>query len=125
MFLTLLVAASEPVNATDFSKRVAYADSLEAKPAVLSFFRETLYPDIGSNMSTAMRDCTSVPDANTATFVILLDITDGGMFENVAVQPMTNTAECFASAMVRLRLPTPPSVLPRPLTLGIKMTVKP
>ena len=59
------------------------------------------------------------------SFVIPLDIADRGAFENSAVEPKVNAATCLATAMSRLRFSSPPSALPRPLTLGIKMTIKP
>lgn len=123
--LALIMAASGIANASEFTERVAYADSLELRPEVLRYYRETIYSAIGADMGSAMRDCTSRPNASTETFVILLDIADHGAFENSAVEPKVNTATCFATAISRLRFSSPPASLPRPLTLGIKMTVKP
>lgn len=120
--LALIMTASGIANASEFTERVAYADSLELRPEVLRYYRETA---IGADMGSAMRDCTSRPNASTETFVILLDIADHGAFENSAVEPKVNTATCFATAISRLQFSSPPASLPRPLTLGIKMTVKP
>lgn len=126
LFLSiLLIVSSSSAIAATFSERVATAKDVELQEETSIYFRNNMYPAIGQELNQAMRECTSLPNANIEKFTVVADITQEGKFVNIEYEPKTNTAACLAKAMKTFHSPPPPTCDSGSLPIVINMTVAP
>ena len=83
-----------------------------------------MYPALRSDMATAMKRCVKLPGATKDKFEVVADITRQGVFSNLAYQPESVVAECYARALSVLRAPVLPRSLGRSLPVVFDMSVK-
>jgi len=110
--------------AAGISDRAARANALENQPLVQSYIYKQLYPALGSDMATAMDRCVTLPGATKDKFEVVADIAANGAFLNLAYQPESVVAECYAKALSLLRAPLLPISLGRSLPVVFDMSVK-
>ncbi len=114
-------AASQP----SFDARVARAKVIELQDATVKYFQNDMYPAIGESLATAMRGCTSRPNASLKKFTVVADVTPDGQFVRIAYRPNSDTANCLAAAMALFRAPPPPMCEYSALPVFFDMSVKP
>ncbi|HRE16471.1 MAG TPA: hypothetical protein PLW86_05300 [Rhodocyclaceae bacterium] len=95
-------------GAQPFTERVSLAKKLEEQSTTTEYFKNGMYPAIGSALASAMRECMSRAGASTVKFTVVADVSQDGKFVNIAHEPNTNTAACLAVAMESFRTPPPP-----------------
>ena len=83
-----------------------------------------MYPALRSDMATAMKRCVKLPGATKDKFEVVADITRRGVFSNLAYQPESIVAECYARGLSVLRAPVPTRSLGRTLPVVFDMSVK-
>jgi hypothetical protein len=117
----LLAACAAQQGTPSFEGRVASARTIEEEPVARAYLERHLFPAMRTGLPGARQQCFSAPAASTADFTIVADIVADGSLANVAVQPATNTARCFAASFAKLRLPPPPSPYSSRLPIFIEM----
>lgn len=115
LILAIVVATSaasaQSSSVSPFTERIERARRAEVEQSTRDYLDRHIFPAMSSSMSRAMKTCLDKPDASTAKFVLVADITPQGTTAHVDYMPPTNTAECFAAAFRRLRIAPPPQVL--------------
>lgn len=124
--LSLFAVHAAAADSQTFAERVALAKKVEEQSATAEYFQNGMYPAIGSELASAMRECMSHAGASTAKFSVVADISQDGKFTQIAHEPNTNTAACLAAAMTSFRAPPPPTCdCGAALPIVIEMSVAP
>ncbi|MDD2801886.1 MAG: hypothetical protein PHE96_10540 [Methylococcales bacterium] len=121
----VLIAHLSSVCAASFAERVATAKEIESQKEADTYFKNRMFPAIGSLLGNAMKACTALPYANLEKFAVVADVTQTGKFINIDYQPRTNTAACVAEAVTGFYAPPPPTCESGDLPIVIEMSVVP
>jgi hypothetical protein len=89
----------------NFSERVTFAKRAEEQSEIGDYLYKVVFPSIGSDMSSIMKDCLTMPNASVGKFTVVAEITEPGQFDKIDYRPRTNTAGCFADGLASLQLP--------------------
>jgi hypothetical protein len=110
---------------TDFEARADHAKLIEQKPETQTYLYKHMFPAVGSLMAAAMKNCLAVPGATADKFTLVADISQAGSLSNIAYQPQSATAACFARAVRSFRVPAPRTCKCESLPIVIDMNVTP
>lgn len=119
MLLALMFAFA---GADSFDARVQAAKALEAK-AEGKAWQEQLWDRIGNPATDALKGCiASNAPADKRAFTLVAVVDAKGQSSDVAVQPATPVATCFAGQFANWTLPAPPKApKPYPMEIDISM----
>ena len=124
VILAASIANAQGAGMLPFAERLERARRAELEKSTRDYLDQHVFPAMSSSMSQAMRSCLDRPNASTAKFILVADITPQGATASVDYKPPTNTAECFAIAFRKLRIAPPPRVLGSPtLPVVFEMTL--
>jgi hypothetical protein len=120
MLLALIFAFA---GADGFDARVQAAKALEVKPDGKAW-QGTLWDRIGNPATDALKGCiASNAPADKRAFTLVAKVDAKGQTSDVAVQPATPVATCFAGQFATWSLPAPPKApAPYPMEIDISMT---
>ena len=119
----LSAAAAQPRT---FEERRHIAQALEGNSkTVQGYLSSEMYPAIGSAMADAMRNCFERSGASSEPFSLVADVSQDGRFMQIAYEPKSNTAACFAKAISLFRVPSPPALGQESFPIVMDMTIKP
>ncbi len=108
-----------------FNQRVERARQAEHQEVLYNYLHKNFYADANFGpVAAKLQDCIKLPGASTDHFTLVADITKQGKVANIEVSPRTNTAECFAGALSKMKkLPPPPTSGNDSLPIFIEMTI--
>lgn len=122
----LSFTAAGQAAAEDFpalADRVSLAKQAELQEETRNYLRESMAPVADPFVAEAIRMCTNHPCASTDPFVVVADVTGEGVLSRVDYEPRTDSSECFANALARLRVPAPPTGAQGRLPIVLEMTI--
>lgn len=124
VLLVIVVGTASANDLPTFAERVSRAKEIEQQEAPQKYLKESMSPVAGPAITEAIRVCTNHPCANTDPFVVVADITPEGTLSQIDFEPKTDSSECFANALARVRLPVPPTAAngTLPIVIDIKIT---
>jgi hypothetical protein len=119
----LSTAAAEPKT---FEERRHLAQALEDNSKTAQrYLYSDMYPAIGSAMADAMLNCLKPSGVSSEPFSLIADVSRDGRFMQIAYEPQSNTAACFATAVSSFRVPSPPPFGQESFPIVMDMKIKP
>lgn len=112
-------------HAETFEERRHLAQMVEDSEPARSYIYGEMFPAIGSAMADAMRDCLKFSAASKEAFAMVADVSQDGRFTDIAYEPRSNTATCFATAISSFQVPSPPSLGEKSFPIAFHMEIKP
>lgn len=125
VLLVTLVGTATANDLPAFAERVSRAKEIEKQEATQQYLKERMSQVAGPVITEAIRICTNHPCASTDPFVVVADITQEGTLSHVDFEPKTDSSECFANALARVRLPVPPTGAGSSLPIVIEIKITP
>lgn len=121
----LVAAAGCATSTPAFNQRVEKGRQAEHQEVLYSYLHQHFYADANFGpVAAKLQDCIRAPGASKDHFTLVADITKQGKVANIDVNPRTNTAECFAAALGKMKkLPPPPTSGKDSLPIFIEMTI--
>ncbi len=121
----LMASAAGAGNPPTFEERAENGRKAEHQEVLYAYLHQHFYADSTFGpVSAKLQDCIRAPGASKDHFTVVADITRQGRVSNIDVSPRTNTAECFAAALGKMKkLPPPPTSGNDSLPIIIDMTI--
>ncbi len=106
--LCSMLGVAYAADAPAFKERVRRAQAVEREAESRAYLEKHLVPALGA-VEKQVQGCLHVPGSSKEDFTLVANLAKNGALADIDYQPRTNTAQCIAGVMGKVKVTTPPA----------------